>query len=48
MALARSPKDRMLESPGISQSVLEGLFDTVGWILAMSCLASGTKASVEC
>ena len=48
MASVRTPKNRMLESPGISQSRQVGLFDTMGRMLAMSCLASGTKTRVEC
>ena len=46
-ASVRTPKDRMLESPGIFQSDPGGQFDTMEWTLAMSCLASGTKTSVE-
>jgi hypothetical protein len=37
----------MLESPGISRSHQVGPFDRMGWILAMSCLASGMKTRVE-
>jgi hypothetical protein len=48
MALVRTPKNRMLESPRISQSHQVGLFDMMGWILATSCLASGAKTRVEC
>ena len=45
MASVQSPKDQMSKSPEISQSDQAILFDMMAWLLAMSCLASGTSSA---